>query len=123
DALLEHMQANDVKSLGYIGFADSWGDLNYKHVKSLEDELGIKVTTHERITRNDTSVNSQMLKVVSTNPDAICVGASGTPAALPQIAAQLRGYEQQMYRPPGAVTRDVIRLAGKSAEGVIAATG
>jgi branched-chain amino acid transport system substrate-binding protein len=64
-----------------------------------------------------------MLKVLATNPDAIFVGASGTPAALPQLAAQERGYRKQIYHTHGVVNPDFIRLGGKSVEGVIAPTG
>ncbi|TFL15363.1 ABC transporter substrate-binding protein [Pusillimonas caeni] len=123
NALLDHMQAHKVKNLGYIGFSDSWGDMNYNFAKNGGEARGITVTTNERYTRNDTSVNSQVLKVVSTKPDAIFVGASGTPGALPQLAAVDRGYRQQIYHTHGVVNRDFIRVAGKSAEGVIAPTG
>jgi len=63
------------------------------------------------------------LKVLATNPDAIFVGASGTPAVLPQIAALERGYRKQIYHTHGVVNRDFIRVGGKSAEGVIAPSG
>jgi branched-chain amino acid transport system substrate-binding protein len=64
-----------------------------------------------------------MLKVTATNPDAIFVGAAGTPAALPQLAALERGYRKQIYHTHGVVNPDFIRLGGKSVEGVIAPTG
>ncbi len=123
DALLEHMEANEVGRLGFVGFADSWGDLNYNHVAENGPGIDIEVTTNERYARNDTSVNSQVLKVVMDTPDAIFVGASGTPAAMPQIAARQRGYEGTMYHTHGVVNRDFIRIAGESGEGVIAPTG
>ncbi len=122
-AVVEHMQAAKVKSAGYIGFLDSWGDANYNNFKSIGSGAGIEVASNERYARNDTSVTSQTLKVLATNPDAIFVGASGTPAALPQIAAVDRGYRKQIYHTHGVVNQDFIRLAGKSAEGVIAPTG
>lgn len=122
-ALVEHMQATQVKQLGYIGFADPWGDMNYNFAKNLGGPLGIEVTTNERYARTDTSVTSQMLKVLATRPDAIFVGASGAPAALPQIAAGGRNYKQAVYHTHGVVNRDFIRVAGKSAEGVIAPSG
>ncbi len=123
NALLDHMQAHDVKNLGYIGFSDSWGEMNYNFAKNGGQQRDITVTTDERFARNDTSVNSQVLKVVSSKPDAIFVGGAGTPAALPQIAAVDRGYAKQMYHTHGVVNRDFIRVGGKSAEGVIAPTG
>src|SRR4051812_38523690 len=94
-AVVEHMQAAKVKTVGYIGFSDSWGDQNYNNLKSGAAASGMEITTNERYSRNDASVTGQMLKVLAANPDAIFVGASGTPAALPQIAAVERGYARQ----------------------------
>ena len=122
-ALVEHMQANKVKSVGYIGFSDSWGDANYNSLKSSGGAAGLDVITNERYARADTAVTGQMLKVLASNPDAIFVGASGTPADLPQIAAVERGYRKQIYHTHGVVNPDFIRVGGKSTEGVIAATG
>lgn len=123
EALLEHMHATQIKRVGYIGFADPWGDMNHNFAKNVGEPLGITLTTNERYARTDTSVTSQMLKVLATRPDAIFVGSSGAPAALPQIAAASRGYKQPMYHTHGVVNRDFIRVAGKSAEGVIAPSG
>lgn len=123
DAVVEHMNAGKVKAAGYIGFSDAWGDMNFNHLKSSGGAVGINVRTNERFSRTDTSVTAQMLKVIATNPDAIFVGASGTPAALPQIAAVERGYRKPIYHTHGVVNRDFIRVGGKSVEGVIAPTG
>lgn len=123
NALLDHMQTHNVKNLGYIGFADSWGDMNYNFAKNGGADRGITITSNERYARNDTSVSSQVLKVVTSKPDAIFAGASGTPAALVQIAASERGYRKQVYHTHGVVNHDFIRVAGKSAEGALAPTG
>lgn len=122
-AVVEHMQANKVKAAGYIGFADAWGDMNYSSFRTIGGPAGINVTSNERYSRNDTSVTAQMLKVLAANPDAVFVGAAGTPAALPQIAALDRGYKSQVYHTHGVVNKDFIRIGGKSVEGVIAPTG
>lgn len=123
DAVLDDMKAKGIKNVGYIGFADAWGEMNYRFANSGGAERGINITTDERYTRNDTSVNSQVLKIVMTKPDAIFVGASGTSGALPQIAAKDRGYQQPIYHTHGVVNRDFIRVAGQAGEGVIAPTG
>jgi branched-chain amino acid transport system substrate-binding protein len=123
DAVAEHMQAGKVKTVGFIGFSDSWGEGNFGALKGKGSAAGIDVSTNERYARADTSVTAQMLKVLATNPDAIFVGASGTPAVLPQIAALERGYRKQIYHTHGVVNRDFIRVGGKSTEGVIAPTG
>ena len=123
DAIAEHMRATNVKSVGFIGFADAWGDLTSRSMAASGKQLGINLVSNERFARNDTSVSAQMLKVISGNPDAIFVGGAGTPSALPQIAAQERGFRKTLYHTHGVVNRDFIKVAGKSAEGAMAPTG
>lgn len=122
-AVFEHMKANGVKTVGYIGFSDSWGDLWVTEFKNLAAPMGLQMVAEERYARADTSVAGQALKLVAAKPDAILVGASGTGAALPQIAVRERGFTGTVYHTHGAVTKDFIRIAGKSAEGVILPSG
>jgi branched-chain amino acid transport system substrate-binding protein len=122
--LYDHMKKNNVKTVGYIGFSDSYGDLWLNDLKTQTGAMGgISVVAEERYARPDTSVAGQVLKLVAANPDAILVGASGTGAALPQAALRERGYKGLIYQTHGAATMDFIRIAGASAEGVIMAAG
>lgn len=123
DALTEHMVVNHVKNLGFIGFSDSWGDLAYSSMKASADAAGIHITGNERYARPDVAVTGQILKLMAQNPDAVFVGGSGAPAALPQIAAAARGFKKTFYQTHGVVNRDFIRVGGKSVEGAIAPTG
>ena len=122
-AVFEHMKANKATTVGYIGFSDSWGDLWIREFKALAEPMGLKLVAEERYARADTSVAGQALKLVAAKPDVILVGASGTGAALPQIALRERGFTGLIYQTHGAVTKDFIRIAGKSAEGVILPSG
>lgn len=122
-AVFEHMKANKVKTVGYIGFSDSWGDLWVNEFKNLAVPMGLQMVAEERYARADTSVAGQALKLVAAKPDAILVGASGTGAALPQIALRERGFTGLMYHTHGAVTKAFIGIAGKAAEGVILPSG
>lgn len=122
-AIFAHMVKSNVKTVGIVGFADSWGDLWVKAFKDIAEPLGLKLIAEERYARADTSVAGQALKLVAAKPDAILVAASGTGAALPQVALKERGFAGGIYQTHGAVTRDFIRIAGKAAEGVIMASG
>ncbi len=122
-ALFEHMKKNNVKTVGLIGFSDSWGDLWAKAFKDIGEPMGLKLVADERYARADTSVAGQALKLVASRPDAVLVGASGTAAALPQIALRDRGYQGKIYQTHGAVTKDFIRIGGKAAEGAILSSG
>jgi branched-chain amino acid transport system substrate-binding protein len=121
--VFDHMKAAGVKTVGYIGFSDSWGDLWVRQFKALAEPMGLKMVAEERFARPDTSVAGQALKLVAAKPDAILVGASGTAAALPQLALRERGFKGNIYQTHGAVTKDFIRIAGKSAEDVILPSG
>lgn len=122
-AVFDHMKANNATTLGYIGFSDSWGDLWVKEFKAIGEPMGLKLVAEERYARADTSVAGQALKLLAAKPDVVLVGASGTGAALPQIALRERGFKGTMYHTHGAVTKDFIRIAGKSAEGVVLPSG
>lgn len=121
--LYEHMKKNNVKTVGYIGFSDSYGDLWLNDLKAQTGPMGMTIAAEERYARPDTSVAGQVLKLVAAKPDAVLIGASGTGAALPQAALRERGYTGLIYQTHGAATHEFIRIAGKSAEGVIMASG
>jgi branched-chain amino acid transport system substrate-binding protein len=121
--LYEHMKAHNVKTVGYIGYSDSYGDLWFNDLKKQGEAMGLSIVDEERFARPDTSVAGQVLKLVAANPDAILVGASGTAAALPQTSLRERGYQGLIYQTHGAASMDFIRIAGKAAEGVLMASG
>src|SRR5437763_3839477 len=121
--LYEHMKAHAIKTVGYIGYSDSYGDLWVNDFKSQAVPMGMTMVDEERFARPDTSVAGQVLKLVAANPDAILIGASGTAAALPQTALRERGYKGLIYQTHGAASMDFIRIAGKAAEGVLMASG
>lgn len=121
--MYDHMKKNNVKTLGYIGYSDSYGDLWFNDIKTQAEPMGMKVVAEERFARPDTSVTGQVLKLVAANPDAILVGASGTAAALPQSTLRDRGYKGLIYQTHGAASMDFIRIAGPAAEGVLMASG
>jgi branched-chain amino acid transport system substrate-binding protein len=121
--LYAHMKAHNVKTVGYIGYSDSYGDLWFNDLKKQGEPLGLQVVDEERFARPDTSVAGQVLKLVAANPDAVLVGASGTAAGLPQTALRERGYKGLIYQTHGAASMDFIRISGPAAEGVIMASG
>jgi branched-chain amino acid transport system substrate-binding protein len=121
--LYQHMKAHNVKTVGYIGYSDSYGDLWFNDFKSQGVAMGMTLVDEERFARPDTTVTGQVLKLVAANPDAILIGASGTAAGLPQTELRARGYAGLIYQTHGAASMDFIRIAGKAAEGVLMASG
>jgi branched-chain amino acid transport system substrate-binding protein len=122
-AVAEHMKANKVKKVAYIGFSDSWGDLVLSGLKANIESTGAKIVTEERYARLDTSVAGQVLKVMAANPDAVVIGGSGTPGALPNVSLAERGYKGIIYHNHGVINKDFLRVGGKNLEGALAPTG
>jgi len=121
--LFEKMQKDGVKTVGYIGFSDSYGDLWVSQFKAIGEKYGLSMIADERYARPDTSVSGQVLKLVAARPDAVFVGASGTGAALPQLALRERGFTGPIYQTHGAVTFDFLRIAGAAAANTVFASG
>lgn len=122
-AVVEKMKASGVKTVGYIGFADPWGDLVYDALMKSTQGAGIKVVSNERYARADSSVTGQVLKIVALKPDAVITGTSGTPGALPYLALAERGYKGQIYGMHALINPDFVRVGGASVEGLLAPTG
>jgi branched-chain amino acid transport system substrate-binding protein len=122
-AIADHMAANGVKSIGFIGYADPYGELWLKAIQGAAEAKGIRLVAVERYQRNDTSVAGQVLKLLSAKPDAVLIAGSGTPAALPQATLVERGYKGRFYQTHGIANRDFLRVGGKSVEGTIFPVG
>ena len=116
-AVVEDMQAQGVKSVSYIGYADGWGDLIWDAFAPQAQQAGIEIATEERYNRTDTSVTAQVLKTAAANPDAVFIGGSTMPAALPQVGLRERDYDGQIYQTHAAVAQAFLDAGGAAAEG------
>lgn len=123
DVIFKDMVKKNIKTIAMIGFSDSWGDLWLNQYKKIGEPLGIKLVAEERYGRADTSVTGQTLKIVAARPEAVLVAASGTGAALPNIALRERGFTGQIYQTHGAVSNVLMKIGGKSIEGTILSSG
>ena len=112
-----------VKTVGFIGFADAYGEGWWNEFNKIAETRGLKVVANERYQRADTSVTGQVLKLVAAKPDAILIAGSGTPAALPQKALKERGYAGKVYQTHGVANNDFLRVCGKDCEGTLLPAG
>lgn len=122
-ALLQHMTRNGVKTVGFIGFADPYGDNWLKVFTALGEKAGVKVVAAERYGRTDSSVTGQALKLQAARPDAVLIAAVGGPAVLPQATLRDQGYKGAIYQTHAVATEDFIRLGKDKVEGTILAAG
>jgi branched-chain amino acid transport system substrate-binding protein len=123
DAIAGYMAKHGVKTIGFIGFNDAYGDGWLAQMQRAGGAQGIKLVDIERYSRTDTSVTGQTLKLMAAQPDAILIAASGTPAALPEHALKERGYTGTIYQTHGVATMDFIKVGGADVEGTILPAG
>ncbi|MDN7875347.1 ABC transporter substrate-binding protein [Burkholderia aenigmatica] len=119
DVMTRYMANHGVKTVGFIGFADSYGDSWLNEFTRFADLRKIRVIATERFNRTDASVTGQALKLIAAKPDAILIAGSGTPAVLPQRTLIERGYKGPIYQTHGIATPEFIKLGGKDVDGTL----
>jgi branched-chain amino acid transport system substrate-binding protein len=122
-ALLKHMVKSGVRSVGFIGFDDPYGENWYKVFAGLANKAGIRIVDSERYARTDQSVTAQVLKLIIAKPDAVLIAAVGGPAVLPQATLFDQGYKGHIYQTHAVATDDFIRLGKEKVEGTVLAAG
>jgi branched-chain amino acid transport system substrate-binding protein len=123
NAIVRDMVDRGVATTAFIGFNDAYGEGWWNDFSRVAEEAGISVVASERYARTDTSVTGQILRITAQNPDAVLIGASGTPAALPQRSLVERGYGGTVYQTHGVANPDFLRVGGADVEGTILPAG
>jgi branched-chain amino acid transport system substrate-binding protein len=121
--LTQHMADHGVKKVGFIGFADAYGEGWWREFSKLAEIRKLEIVASERYARNDTSVTGQILKIMQAKPDAVLVAGSATPAVLPQKTLVERGYRGRIYQTHGIGTLEFLKVGGKDVEGTFFPTG
>jgi branched-chain amino acid transport system substrate-binding protein len=122
-AIATSMANAGIKTVGFIGFADAYGEGWFGEFSKVAALKGLKIVASERYARTDTSVTGQVLKLVAANPDAVLIAASGTPAVLPQRTLKERGYAGRYFQTHGVANNDFLRVGGKDVEGTLLPSG
>ena len=122
-AMVQHMKKLGVKTVGFLGYTDAYGEQWLKAFTAEGERNGIKVVAAERFARADTSVTPQALKLTAANPDAMLIVASGSGAAMPEMAVVERGYKGRIYQTHAAATPDLMRIGSKDVEGTYVVSG
>ncbi len=122
-AMVGLMKKQGIKTVGFLGYTDAYGESWLKDFTAEADKNGIKVVATERFARSDTGVTAQALKLVAANPDAMLVVASGSGAAMPHMAIVERGFKGKIFQTHAAASRDLMRVGGKAVEGAYVVSG
>ncbi len=122
-AVVGLMKKQGVKTIGFLGYTDAYGELWLKSITAEGEKNGIKVIATERFARTDTGVTAQALKLAAANPDAMLIVASGSGAAMPEKAIVERGFKGRIYQTHAAAAKDLMRIGGKDVEGTFVVSG
>ena len=118
-ALAKYMAKQGVKTVGYIGFNDAYGEAWTKEVTKAFPENGMQIVDTEAYARTDTSTTAQVLKLIAAKPDAVFIAASGTPATVPARELREHGYKGPMFQTHGVASPAFIQAGGKDVEGTV----
>jgi len=121
EAIIAHMVKSGVKTVGFIGYNDPYGESWLREFSAQAQKAGLQLTDVERYLRTDQSVSGQAIKLIAAKPDAVLIAGTGGPAVLPHATLVDLGYKGKLYQTHGAATPDFIRLGGKKLEGAFMA--
>ena len=123
NAMVAHMAKRGVRTVGFLGYTDAFGEGWLQDLTPRLEKAGIKLLGVERYARADTSVTAQALKLMATNADAMVIVGSGSGAAMPQLGLVELGYRGKFYQTHAAATKDLMRVGGKAMEGTYVTSG
>jgi branched-chain amino acid transport system substrate-binding protein len=116
DGLVAAMTKRRVKTIGFIGRNDPYGENWYKTFAPMAQKAGIQIVANERYNRQDTSVTGQVLKLIAAKPDAVMVAGVAADAALPHMQLIDSGYKGAIYHTHGSASGVFIQIGGKKVE-------
>jgi branched-chain amino acid transport system substrate-binding protein len=122
-ALVAHMVKNKVRTVGFIGLNDPYGENWLKVFSGQAQKAGLKLVASEKYARTDQSVTGQTLRLLAARPDAVLVAGVGGPGVLPQTTLYDQGYRGRMYQTHGVATDAFIQLGKEKVEGTVLAAG
>lgn len=117
--VVEHMARSGAKTYAGIAFSTAFGDGQMSAIDANGERAGLRNVLTARYNPTDTSLTPQVLRVLGAKPDAVFIGASGTPAVAPMLELRNRGFTGPMYTTQGVANPDVLRVGGKAIEGLI----
>jgi len=101
--IVDHMKGRGLKTVAFIGFSDAFGDLMYdslvQNAKAADIKAAdikaadIKVVANERYARSEYLGDAQVLRAISSRPDAIHAWRHRDSGRIAVIALSERGYK------------------------------
>ena len=119
EGLVLAMTKRGVKTVGFIGRNDPYGENWYKTFAPMAQKAGIQIVANERYNQQDTSVTAQALKLIAAKPDAVMVAGVAADAAMPHSQLIDSGYKGPIFQTHGAASGAFIKIGGKKVEGAL----
>ncbi|MGE5338468.1 MAG: ABC transporter substrate-binding protein [Gemmatimonadota bacterium] len=119
EGLIAAMTKRGVKTLGFIGYNDPYGESWYKTFAPMAQKAGLQIVANERYSRQDTSVTGQVAKLIGAKPDAVLVAGVAAGAALPHMQLVDAGYKGLIFHTHGSASGAFIQIGGKKVEGAL----
>jgi branched-chain amino acid transport system substrate-binding protein len=119
EGLIAAMKKRGVKTIGFIGYNDPYGESWYKVFSPMAKAAGIEIVANERYSRQDTSVTGQVAKLISVKPEAVLVAGVAAGAALPHGQLVDAGYKGGIYHTHGSASGAFIQIGAKKVEGAL----
>lgn len=116
-AEVKDMQKQNIKTVGFLGFSDAYGQGGLRAFKETADPAGINIVATEQFARTDTNLSAQAAKLVAANPQAVLIWAIPPGANVAQKALQDAGYKGTIYQSYGVTNETFMRLGGASLDG------
>lgn len=117
--LAEHIHQADVYNLAILAIQNEWAKNWTTLVGQRFLELNGKIVFQEEISEKARDVKTQLLKIQSTNPDAVLLIAN-----VPEISQYLKeseelGIKLPVYTPETSEDQELLDLVGQLADGII----
>ncbi len=116
-AEVKDMVAQGVKTLGFIGFNDAYGQGGLAALQAAAPSDNVDIVATESFARSDTNLSSQATKLVAANPDAVLIWAIPPAGNVAEKALQDAGYQGLIYQSYGMTNETFLRLGGASLNG------
>jgi len=117
NGLIAAMKKRGVKTIGFIGYNDPYGESWYKVFGPMAQKAGIEIVANERYNRQDQSVTGQVAKLMTAKPEAVLVAGVAAGAALPHVQLVDAGYKGTIYHTHGSASGAFVQIGGKKVEG------
>lgn len=118
-AMLDEVQRRQFTQVAGVFADDSFGESGLNLIKGLAPEVGVDLTTSERVARTDTNFTPQALRVRQSNPEVVYIHAYAPASVLMQDALRRVGYSGLIIQSQASSSTDFLALGGAGLEGTM----